>query len=128
MPGTKHGTFHWNEMMTHDVEAAVTFYRDVIGWRIEEMPMPDGSYWVAFVDDEPVAGIMGMIDTVPPGTPSHWIGYLNVDDVDARLAQAKAAGAEVLREPFDVPEIGRFAIVKDGGGAVLGWVTAAAAG
>jgi len=126
MPSKGHGTFHWNELMTNDVAAATAFYRDVIGWSFDEMAMPEGSYWVAFIDGEPVAGIMAMVDGVPPGTPPHWTSYLAVDDVDARLAKAKSAGAEVLREPFDVPHVGRIAILKDGGGAALGWITPAA--
>lgn len=29
----------------------------------------------------------------------------------------------MMREPFDVPEVGRFAILKEPGGAVIGWIT-----
>ncbi len=125
MASTKHGTFHWNELMTYDVDAAVKFYQDVIGWKIESMPMPDGIYHVAMVDGEPVAGIMNMVPGVPEGTPSHWMGYLAVDDIDERLKQAVEAGANVLREPMDIPDIGRFAILRDGGGAAIGWITPA---
>jgi uncharacterized protein len=43
--------------------------------------------------------------------------------VDARLETAKAAGAKVMREPFDVPDVGRIAIIKEPGGAGIGWIT-----
>jgi predicted enzyme related to lactoylglutathione lyase len=42
-----HGHFHWNELLTKDVERAKRFYSDTIGWTYEGMPMPGGSYWIA---------------------------------------------------------------------------------
>jgi predicted enzyme related to lactoylglutathione lyase len=50
---------------------------------------------------------------------------LSGDDVDARLKAAKAAGAKVLRGSFDVPGVGRIAIIQDPGGAAIGWMTPA---
>ena len=120
-----HGTFYWNELMTGDVEAAKAFYTNVVGWQFDGMPMPEGMYWVAKVGDQPVGGIMDMTGMVPDGTPPHWMSYLAVDDVDARAAQAKAAGAEILREGFDVPGVGRIVILKDATGAAMGWITPA---
>ena len=82
MPEAKHGTFYWNELMTRDVEAAVQFYKDVIGWSFDEVPMGDGvTYYVGKLDDQPVGGMMAMLPDMPEGTPPHWLGYLAVDDV-----------------------------------------------
>ena len=36
-----HGHFHWNELLTPDVERAKQFYADTIGWQFEPMPMED---------------------------------------------------------------------------------------
>ena len=71
-----------------------------------------------------VAGIFEMKpDTGFDGVPDHWFAYIAVDDVDARVAGVEAAGGEIGRAPFDVPEVGRFAVVKDSTGAFIGWVT-----
>ena len=126
MPSTKHGTFHWNELLTNDVDAAKKFYGDVIGWTFDGMDMGEMTYWVAKDGDQPVGGVMAMPSNLPPGTPPHWMSYLAVDDVDARRTKAKAAGATVLHEPFDVPGVGRIAILQDGGSAAIGWITPAA--
>jgi len=121
-----HGAFYWNELMTHDVEQAKAFFTETVGWSFDGMPMPEGfTYWVAKQDDKPVGGIMGMVPDVPAGTPSHWICYLNVDDIDARLARVTAAGGQICRPAFDVPGVGRIAIVADPTGAVMGWITPA---
>ena len=31
-----HGEFHWNELMTHDVERAKQFYQAAMGWEFED--------------------------------------------------------------------------------------------
>jgi predicted enzyme related to lactoylglutathione lyase len=37
-----HGTFYSNELMTREPEKACAFYTETLGWRFEDMPMPDG--------------------------------------------------------------------------------------
>jgi predicted enzyme related to lactoylglutathione lyase len=118
-----HGSFYWNELMTRDVEQAKKFYGSSIGWGFDAMPMPNGTYWVAKMGDKPVAGIFPLSGPEFEGVPESWMSYLAVDDVDARLKAAKAAGAKVMREPFDVPDVGRIAILKEPGGAGIGWIT-----
>src|SRR2546430_14932003 len=49
-----HGSFYWNELMTRNVELAKRFYSSSIGWTFEAMPMPNGTYWLAKMDDKPV--------------------------------------------------------------------------
>lgn len=120
-----HGAFIWNELLTHDVEGAKAFYAALVGWTYQATPMQDGTYWLAHADGKPVAGIMAMPKNLPPTTPPHWFEYLEVDDVDARLAVAAQHGGKVLHAPFDIPNVGRIAIVSDAGGAPLGLMTPA---
>jgi hypothetical protein len=89
------------------------------------MPMPSGTYWVAKMGDKAVGGIFPMSGPEFDGVPENWMSYLAVDDLDARLKKAMTAGATVMREPFDVPMVGRIAIIKEPGGAVVGWITPA---
>lgn len=118
-----HGAFMWNELMTNDVEKAKSFYRATIGWETEEMKMPSGSYWIAKADGKMVGGMMNMTGVTPPGTPPHWFAYIEVDDVDARVKKIAANGGKLIREPFDIPDVGRIAIVADATGAMVGWMT-----
>lgn len=121
----KHGQFHWNELMTRDVEGAKAFYGETLGWTYDAMPMPFGTYWVIRAGEAYVGGIMAISpeDKHFEGVPNHWMAYIAVDDVDARVAKAKEAGAHVFSEPFDVAEVGRIAIVKQPDDAVIGWIT-----
>jgi predicted enzyme related to lactoylglutathione lyase len=119
-----HGSFYWNELLTKNVEDAKKFYETTIGWSYQAMPMPDGAtYWVAIMGGKPVGGIF---PTDGPGfekVPEAWMSYLAVDDVDARVAKATAAGAKLMRPIFDVPNVGRIAILTEPGGAGVGWMT-----
>ena len=87
--------------------------------------MADGAYLVCKDGDQPVGGIMNISDARFEGVPAQWFAYLAVDDVDARVEQATAAGAQLMRPIFDVPGVGRIAILKDPTGAGLGWITPA---
>lgn len=121
----KHGRFCWNELMTRDAEKARKFYADTIGWSFEGMPMENGIYWVAKSGDQGVGGVFEMKGPDFEGVPEHWMSYLAVDDIDARLRKATEAGATVMRPAFDVPRVGRIAILREPGGAVIGWMTPA---
>jgi predicted enzyme related to lactoylglutathione lyase len=120
-----HGTFYWNELMTRNTEGAKKFYADTLGWSFDGMPMPDGggTYWLAQVDGEPVAGIMDINSPQFQGVPENWMSYIAVDDVDARLAKATKAGAKLIKPAFDVPGVGRIAVLMEPGGAAIGWMT-----
>jgi hypothetical protein len=122
---SEHGTFYWNELMSNDVGAAKAFYETAMGWTFDAMPMDEGTYWLAKNGDTPAGGMMAMPDGMPPGTPSHWMAYIAVDDIDARLAQAEANGGTILKPAFDVPGIGRIAIIQDPSGGAIGWMTPA---
>ena len=119
-----HGTFHWNERLTRDAEGIKTFYRDTIGWTFDAMPTPDEkAYWIASVDGKQVGGIFSIDAPEFDGVSEAWMSYLAVDDVDARVAKAVKAGARLMRPIFNVPEVGRIAMLKEPGGAGIGWIT-----
>jgi uncharacterized protein len=118
-----HGQFCWNELMTRNVEQAKKFYSDTIGWKFEGMPMPNGTYWIAKADDKPLAGVFDISGPEFGPVPESWMAYIAVDDVDARVAKAVKAGARLMKPIFDVPGVGRIAILMEPGGAGIGWMT-----
>jgi predicted enzyme related to lactoylglutathione lyase len=119
-----HGQFHWNELMTRNVAGAKKFYADTLGWSFDAMPMPDGgTYWVAMSGGEPAGGIFDISGPEFKGVPESWMPYIAVDDVDARVKKATAAGAKVMKPAFDVPGVGRIVILLEPGGAGIGWMT-----
>jgi hypothetical protein len=122
-----HGRFYWNERLTRDVEGVKRFYSETIGWTFERMSTPDNKpYWIARIADHAVAGVFDTSGPELAGVPEAWMAYLAVDDVDARVKKATAAGATLMRPIFDVPHVGRIAILTEPGGAGIGWMTPSA--
>jgi uncharacterized protein len=122
-----HGSFCWNELLTHDPARAKKFYADTIGWTFDPMKMQDGgTYWVAKAGDKMVAGIFELKGPEFADVHENWMPYIAVDDVDKRVKKATAAGATLMRPLFDIPGIGRIAILREPGGAGVGWMTPAA--
>lgn len=119
-----YGKFVWNELNTHDLAGAKKFLGATLGWSFEPMPIPDGTYWVAKKGDERIGGLYDMNgDAHFKDVAEHWLSYIAVDDIDARYKKALAAGAKEGRAPFDIPNVGRIAILQQPGGAMVGWIT-----
>src|SRR5512142_467818 len=108
---------------TRDAEKAKKFYGRAIGWTFEAMAMPDGTYWVAKMGHAYVGGLFALTSAQFASVPESWMPYVVVDDVNARVMKATAAGAKLVRPIFDVPGGGRIAILTEPGGAGIGWMT-----
>ncbi|WP_373503174.1 VOC family protein [Aestuariivirga sp.] len=118
----EHGMIAWSELMTTEVEKAKDFYGRSLGLTFDSFdPTGGGKYWVAMADGKPAWGIMDMNER--PGGPSGWFTYIAVDEVDARVKGAIAGGAQLCMPIFDIPTVGRIAILVDPTGALIGWMT-----
>jgi predicted enzyme related to lactoylglutathione lyase len=120
-----HGSFYWNELVTRDPKKAKDFYGKTLGWTFDDMPMPGGpSYTILKSDGQQVGGMMQATADMN-AAQDFWFTYIAVDDLDGRLKKLKDAGGKVMREPMDVPGVGRIAMVTDPGGASQGWMVPA---
>ena len=118
----KHGVFSWNELMTTDVKSAQAFYGELLGWSLTPFEGGEMEYTIVKAGDRDVAGIMA----IPPdsdGMPAAWGSYVTVDDVDARTARAEALGGKVCVPPRDIPNVGRFSVIGDPQGIMLGLIS-----
>jgi uncharacterized protein len=119
------GQFIWYELMTTDTGAAARFYSDVIGWQAKqaENTTADGRPYTLFSIPGYEMGSAGMMALTPEmtagGARPAWMGYVAVDDVDAKAEAFAREGGAVHMPPTDIPGIGRFAVVADPHGAVI---------
>ncbi len=126
MTSESHGAIWWSELCTRDPAAARAFCARLYGWEIEEMPDPNGGiYLVCRQGGQAIAGIFDMAKAphIPESVPAHWMTYIAVDDVDATVAEATGGGGRVGQPPFDIPGVGRIAMVADPTGAIVGVMT-----
>jgi hypothetical protein len=107
----------WIELSTSDPEASRAFYSRLFGWEVEVTADPQyGGYAIARSGARDVAGIG---PSQAPGAPTAWMVYLGTPHVDDLAARARAAGATVVAEPFDVGDMGRMAAFQDPAGAFI---------
>lgn len=118
------GRFLWYDLNTTDVDAARSFYPQVLGWTVRKWPGEGIDYSIWHVGDEGVGGVAHLAEEAQAmGACPHWIAYLGVPDTAAAVDRATRAGASVLVPTTAMPEVGTMAIVADPQGAVFAFFT-----
>lgn len=120
MQEMKVGYIDWFELMTVDPDASVSFYSGLFGWKLLARPGAPKPYYVIH-DGARNAG--GVTESPVRAPFPKWISYVTVADVDATAAQAVELGSELQLEPWDLPGIGRAAVIMDPFGASFGIVS-----
>ncbi len=116
------GTFLWNELFTSDTQGAARFYSQLLGWQ----PFNPDTVSAGAAAAPHTVWMMGfnqvgsMRRHVGEGTMPMWLPFIAVEDVDRSAQRAAELGGSVISEPFDVPNSGRFAILRDPQGAIFG--------
>jgi predicted enzyme related to lactoylglutathione lyase len=109
----------WVDTSQPDPEAAVDFYSGLFGWEFEDVMPPgsEGTYFIARLRGRDV----GAVGSIPEAAPqmAMWNTYVAVESADETASKVRAAGGEVMMEPFDVMDAGRMAVFTDPEGAVL---------
>src|SRR5690348_15629051 len=109
------GDFIWYELMTPDPEGSKAFYDAVVGWDVGgEGPPEYGGYRMINSNGGMAGGVLPLTAEMQQhGARPTWLGYLNVSDVDAKVADIEQAGGKALMPPTDIPNVGRIAMVAD---------------
>ena len=117
--GNPKGDFIWYELMTTDAERAKAFYEAVVGWDIgEASPEFKGYRMINRSDGQAAGGVLPLSDEMQQhGARPTWLGYICVEDVDRSISAIEQAGGKALMPAFDIPGIGRIAMVSDPQGA-----------
>jgi uncharacterized protein len=113
------GDFIWYELITSDIAGAKNFYDAVVGWNIAESSGFDIDYrMIGRSDGKFAGGAMQITDEMKQhGARPTWLGYILVPDVDASVAAIEQSGGKTYMPAFDVPDVGRVAMVADPQGA-----------
>src|SRR4051794_9305815 len=134
------GTPCWVDLAVPDVEAAVAFYADVVGWTFVDTGPDYGGYLIAQVDGRAAAGIRpgvpggqpagrtgypgraaaGIGPVMQEGQPAAWTVYLASDDVDATAKLIGEHGGSIFAGPMDIAGNGRMLVAADPTGGVFG--------
>jgi predicted enzyme related to lactoylglutathione lyase len=114
----KASSFIWYELMTSDLDAAGRFYGEVVGWSMGSAGQEGMDYRQWSIAGATIGGAMAIPqDAAAHGMRPTWLGYLHVPDVDASVASIVAAGGASHMPAWDIPGVGRIAMVGDPQGA-----------
>jgi predicted enzyme related to lactoylglutathione lyase len=113
------GALGWTELNTNDTEAASRFYTQLFGWHAKTGSVGSGHEYTEFSVGGHSQGGMMKIDPSWGDVPPNWIPYFEVNDCDAAAAKAKELGGDARVPPTDIPNVGRFAMLADGQGAMF---------
>lgn len=113
------GSFCWAELATTDGPAAKKFYSELFGWTTDDNPIgPDMVYTMLRLAGKDV-GALFQKGEMMKDVPVHWASYISVASADEIAAKAKSLGGTVIREPSDVFDVGRMAVITDPTGATF---------
>jgi predicted enzyme related to lactoylglutathione lyase len=111
-PLARHGGLSYLHIPATDLRKSAAFYGGVLGWKIEERT--DG---FRFVDRDGL--LIGGFGLGPAQREERLVCYFYVEDIDAAVARAAAAGGEVVSPPVAQPDI-HVARVRDPAGNLIG--------
>jgi lactoylglutathione lyase len=113
-------------LYTHDIEAGLRFYRDLLGFtetfRTPAQGIPEhvelrlGGFTVGLGTVEAARRVHGV--EAAPGSPA-MVLVVWTDDVDVACAELAAAGVPVLQPPHDTGNSNRNALVRDPDGNLV---------
>ena len=107
------------EIESTDPDASRAFFSDVFGWKMDVMPAID--YTIVDTQSEG-AGINGGIGPSHGDHGSYVTFYIAVDNLQASLDKAVAAGGSVIMPVTQIPNAVTIAMFSDPAGAVVGLV------
>ncbi len=114
MPTPKTGNVVHVEFVSKEPAKTKRFYSEVFGWKFQDMP--EMNYSMVDSQDIPGGGLREPAQGEGPGT----LSYVLVESIEKTVSRAKAAGAHVLMDKQEIPNMGWMAVFVAPGGVVQG--------
>ncbi len=113
------GVISWTDLTVRDAITVRDFYKEVVGWTPEPVPMGDYEDFNmnAPAGNGPIAGICharGVNADLPP----QWLIYVIVEDIARSIARCVELGGKVITGPKSMGSQGTYCVIQDPAGAV----------
>lgn len=105
------------EILTDHPEAVGQFYRDVLGWEMQDPGGPE-QYWLLTTGKSEGHGIDGGI--MHRHFPQRVVNTIEVADLEETLAKVEQAGGKKIHGPSEIPNVGLHAYCADPDGNMFG--------
>jgi predicted enzyme related to lactoylglutathione lyase len=113
---TAAGKFVWHEQVSSEPGRAESFYTHLFGWSTEVFKPGEMDYTMISIGGQNHGAFATAMEGAPP---PHWLAHIGVEDVDETIEKAGRAGGKVAAGPFEMPDVGRMAIIADPQGAYV---------
>jgi predicted enzyme related to lactoylglutathione lyase len=120
---SKMNAIGWFDIFVDDLARATTFYKAVLGHKLEAMGDPTGeTQMMSFPADMAVYGAGGALSKSEHGRPGvgGTIIYFNAEDCAMEEARVAEAGGQVVRPKFSIGEFGFVSLAMDTEGNMFG--------
>ena len=120
------GCISWIDLTVSDASATRDFYRQVVGWSVQEVAREEASeryadYNTLGDDGNPAAGVCHARGA-NLGLPPVWMIYLPVGDLAESLRRVREEGGRIVKETSGADGGYAYAVVEDPVGATLALV------
>jgi len=106
-----HSIVHF-EIPASDPSKVSKFYEQLFGWKFNKWQGSPMDYWLISLKDAGENDTMGGL--FKRNSPNEgFLNYFSVSSIDASVAKATSAGAQVVTAKQEIPSIGYFAVLKD---------------
>ena len=120
------GRISWLDLTVSNAAATRDFYRQVIGWSVQDVEMEDAGERYAdynmLGDDGNLAAGVCHARGVNLGLPPIWILYLPVGEIAVSLRRVREEGGKVIKDSTEADGRYAYALVEDPVGAILALV------
>ncbi|MBI4834995.1 MAG: VOC family protein [Planctomycetes bacterium] len=108
------------EMPAQDRKRAADFYTNVFGWEMRQLSPDMGHYILAMTTESDEKGPKepgringGFFQKTSDNPAQHPSIVIAVDDIKLAMEKVVAEGGKVLREPMEIPGVGKYAPILD---------------
>jgi len=111
------GKVVWHDLNTRDPAKAKAFYGELFGWQVRSREMGAHKHDFFYLGEE---GFGCLLKQDPKDKmPAHWLGYVQVDDLDAAVKRALRGGGSAPVPRMAITDKDAFAVLADPLGAVF---------
>jgi predicted enzyme related to lactoylglutathione lyase len=114
------GEWLWSSLQVGDPARDASFYHDVFGYEVFDVPSEDGLRHVILSSDDFARASVNAFPDASPGRHPHWLNFVRVLDAAGVASKAVALGGRVLVEPRLDRHGGNVAVIADPNGAPVG--------
>ena len=108
----------WYELMTTDMKAAESFYKNVVGWTTE--PFPGAGKPYTALNRKGDVGVGGILERpAEMKAPPFWAMYVAVPKLEDAVAQITRRGGKTHTDVISIPDVGRMQLMMDPQGAAF---------